>query len=565
MAVTAPVREDHGDFQVDLWRFGAEGVWASAQLTSQPLELRRLESKEFGVLAADGLTFWRFDDECDADTGAGLEDLDASCARLQFQAADPPADWDITKHGPFVSMATAEGQWLESEERAQQLSILMSARGMLWVHDVDDNVHISSFQVPSTAGVTSVACAWPLLVYAAGQQLSGFKIDGAAPVATGDLHLDGNVTQLWLWPSQRGIAVTVKTIWSFDLVEKTVVPLHSFHQAPCQRLARSGNGCGNLGKGEALCSASGKELRLWHAEDEVLLEVARLTLQEAAPCVALQFLPDGFLACALTDGTILFFDIKMFGLVSRAVIPMQAGCNERDEQLTTMEVLLNSSELQLLLGTSHGRILRIKVQGCNKVCTVDPGATPFSTFVAESVAAMGCYAKQGVTCGVFALGTSGELSLWTRDAKRTRVSGRHGGWSQLEVAQPADEGSGTGCFLPLPQPLLAVAPRTSNRLMMYSCQDASLRHEVQIPFPVLGMDVKYSKGYMALLCAGAEHVAALLVDAQGARWVEDSPQPLPGWSLQAPSTLRKVCAHSDSQLVWIQSEASLSAWRIGAL
>lgn len=28
-----------------------------------------------------------------------------------------------------------------------------------------------------------------------------------------DLHLDGNVTQLWLWPSQRGIAVTVKTIW----------------------------------------------------------------------------------------------------------------------------------------------------------------------------------------------------------------------------------------------------------------------------------------------------------------------------------------------------------------
>ena len=111
---------------------------------------------------------------------------------------------------------------------------------------------------------------------------------------------------------------------------------------------------------------------------------------EAAPCVALQFLPDGFLACALTDGTvgslvwktrepeklelqveqsellaekigssiyakpkaeqevfdanpkvaiffhhwacfakILFFDIKMFGLVSRAVIPMQAGCNER--------------------------------------------------------------------------------------------------------------------------------------------------------------------------------------------------------------------------------------------
>ena len=53
-----------------VWRHGS--LWASAEQPGQALlRLLRLQG-EFVVLSADGLTFWRVDDECDADTGAGL-------------------------------------------------------------------------------------------------------------------------------------------------------------------------------------------------------------------------------------------------------------------------------------------------------------------------------------------------------------------------------------------------------------------------------------------------------------------------------------------------------------
>ena len=51
---------------LEVWRDGT--LWASA---SQPgVALLRLQG-EFVVLSADGLSFWRVDDECDTDTGAG--------------------------------------------------------------------------------------------------------------------------------------------------------------------------------------------------------------------------------------------------------------------------------------------------------------------------------------------------------------------------------------------------------------------------------------------------------------------------------------------------------------
>eukprot|EP00435_Cladocopium_sp_Y103_P010187 s201_g2.t1 len=562
LAITAPVGPGLGrEFRVDLWRFSDGRLWASSVLPAEPLDLKVLEGKEFGVLTSDGLTLWRFDDECDADTAAGCEDLDASCARLQFQVAEPPAGWDLPQHGSFVAMATGAGPELEEEDRKQQLAFLVTAGGMLWVHDVDDNVGISLLQVPkATTGVTAVSCSFPLLVLGVAASLHAVKMDLAGAMTTvGEMKLDGHIRSLRLLHEQRGVVATAaNTIWYFDVAEGSVVPLQGFHQAPgATHLVCSA--WGNFSEGQVLCSSSGAELRLWR-EEEVLLEVARVRLEEA-PCAALHFLPDGLLACALVDGTVLFFDLQMFGLVSRAEVPLQKGCAERcPEKLTAMEVLVNPSDLQLLYGTSKGRILRGKLHGFNKVCRMDVDSAPFSTFVAEDVAAMGGYEKGGVTCSIFALGAEGEIGIWSRDSKRLRSAVRST-WCHLQLQGPPGS---VACFVSCTT--LAVA--AGSKLVMYSCQDGSICHEVETQWPVLGMAVARSSNGpgKALLCAGAEGVAALVIDGQNLRWLEE--MALPGGSLQDPSRAAppRVCASAKgSQHLWVQTEVALSAWKLGML
>jgi len=554
LALTAPLGPRGGrEFRVDLWR--CDGLWASSVLAEEPLDLKVLEGKEFGVLTSAGLTLWRFDDECDADTAAGGEDLEDSCARLQFQVAEPPAG-DLTQHGSFVAMATQTGP--ELEEDRKQLAFLVTAGGMLWVHDVDDNVGISLLQVPkATTGVTAVSCSFPLLVLGVSASLHAVKIDLAGAMTTvGEMKLDGHIQSLRLLHEERGVAATAaNTIWYFDVAKGNVVPLQAFHQVSgATHLARSG-----ASEGQVLCSSSGAELRLWR-EEEVLLEVARLRLE--APCAALHFLPDGLLGCALVDGTVLFFELQMFGLVSRAEVPLQKGSAERSspEKLTAMEVLVNPSDLQLLFGTSRGRILRGKLQGFNKVCRIDADSAAFSTFVAEDVAAIGGYAKGGVTCSIFALGAEGEIGIWTRDSKRLR-SALRSNWGHLQLQGPPGS---VACFVT--SSALAVA--AGSKVVLYSCQDGSICHEVETQWPVLGMAVARSSTgpQTALLCAGAERVAALVIDGQNLRWLEDVA--LPGGSLQDPSRAppRRVCVSAGgSQHLWVQTEVALSAWKLGLL
>lgn len=546
LALTAPVAGGGREFWVDLWRF-SDGLWASSVLAEEPLDLKVLEGKEFGVLTSAGLTLWRFDDECDADTAAGGEDLEASSARLQFQVAEPPAGWDLTKHSSFVAMTTA-GQL---EER-KQLAFLVTAGGMLWLHDVDDNVGISLLQVPkATTGVTAMTCSYPWLLLGVSASLHAVKIDLAGAMTTvGEMKLDGHIQSLRLLHEACGVAATAaNTIWYFDAAEGNVVPLRAFHQ---------GGGATHLARGasEVLCSSSGSELRLWREED--VLEVARLRLE--APCAALHFLPDGLLACALVDGTVLFFEPQM-ALVSRAEVPLQKGSAERlsPEELTAMEVVVNPSDLQLLFGTSKGRILRGKWHSFNKVCRIDADcSSAFGTFVAEDVAALGGYAKGGVTCGIFALGAEGEIGIWTRDSKRLR-SALRSTWGHLQLQGPA---ASAACFV-----AGALAVAAGSKVVMYSCQDGSISHEVETSWPVLAMAARSSTPGTALLCAGAERVGALVIDGQHLRWLEDVA--LPGGSLQDPSGAapRRVCvaAGKGSQHLWVQTEVSLSAWKLGLL